>query len=181
MFQIVRTNTSGLREVLDLHELPIAGTMAHKLDGPSLYSELVKIGCPNISPTDGWQQLQFPTVATYSKRDAMRLRGGGRTRCAVIEDDDDDDLDAALDAALRGPSAFWLAAWDDQFAECWARRKILASKMERAQANGTHRHLHDRSKEILAEFDAELERLCRELVSAYNEPRTEHETYSRHN
>jgi hypothetical protein len=39
----------------DLHALPIAGTYAHKLTGPDLYHELVKIGCPGIAPTGGWQ------------------------------------------------------------------------------------------------------------------------------
>jgi hypothetical protein len=41
----------------DLHALPIAGTLAHKLTAPDLYAELVKLGVPNIIPQHGWQDL----------------------------------------------------------------------------------------------------------------------------
>jgi len=41
----------------DLHALPIAGTMAHKLGPGELYRELLEIGVPGIAPQLGLQDF----------------------------------------------------------------------------------------------------------------------------
>jgi hypothetical protein len=41
---------------INLYDLPIAGTWAHKLPGPDLYRELKKMGLA-VDPSMGWMQL----------------------------------------------------------------------------------------------------------------------------
>ena len=55
MLQINRFE-NGKWRYIDLHDLPIAGTWAHKLTGPDLFKELRKMGLP-VEPSHGWQQL----------------------------------------------------------------------------------------------------------------------------
>jgi hypothetical protein len=42
---------------IDLHDLPIGDTWAHKLPQPDLFRELKKLGVAGIEPSMGWQQL----------------------------------------------------------------------------------------------------------------------------
>jgi len=52
----VNTFKAGKWRYIDLHDLPLAGTWAHKLPGPDLYKELRKLKL-DVSPSMGWQQL----------------------------------------------------------------------------------------------------------------------------
>jgi hypothetical protein len=57
LFQITITKPGELPQRFDLHALPIAGTLAHKLSGRDLYKAMTDLGISGITPTDGWQQL----------------------------------------------------------------------------------------------------------------------------
>jgi hypothetical protein len=41
---------------INLYDLPINGTWAHKLPGPDLFKQLKKLGLP-VEPSFGWMQL----------------------------------------------------------------------------------------------------------------------------
>jgi hypothetical protein len=60
---------------LDLHALPVGGTFAHKLPGPDLYAELVKLGVPNIIPQMGWQDLAI-AYAKWRNDPSAAAEGG---------------------------------------------------------------------------------------------------------
>ena len=53
----INTFKSGKWRSIDLYDLPIAGTWAHKLPQPDLFRELKKLGVAGIEPSMGWQQL----------------------------------------------------------------------------------------------------------------------------
>jgi hypothetical protein len=57
MLQYTITRPGEAPQHLDLHSLPIAGTMAHKLTAPDLYAALVELNVPGIIPQHGWQDL----------------------------------------------------------------------------------------------------------------------------
>ena len=53
----VQTNRFGTSRRYDLHNLPIAGTMAHKLTGEDLLAAMMKLGIKNINTSMGHQDL----------------------------------------------------------------------------------------------------------------------------
>ena len=56
MLRIDTFRGNRLRSI-DLHDLPIAGTWAHKLPQPDLFKEMQSLGVAGIEPTMGWMQL----------------------------------------------------------------------------------------------------------------------------
>ena len=58
----VQTNRFGTSRRYDLHSLPIAGMMAHKLAGPDLFAELKKLGIKNINTSMGHQDLALASA-----------------------------------------------------------------------------------------------------------------------
>jgi len=52
----VNTFKAGKWRFIDLHDLPIGDTWAHKLPQPDLFRELKKLGLA-VEPSFGWQQL----------------------------------------------------------------------------------------------------------------------------
>lgn len=63
MALIIKTNKFGtkigkLREI-NLHELPIAGTFAHKLTGPDLCREMQKLGIAGLTPTGSHHEMSL--------------------------------------------------------------------------------------------------------------------------
>jgi hypothetical protein len=69
MFMVSITKFGQQPIAYDLHQLPIAGTMAHQLGGPDLYRELVELAVPGITPQMGWQDL---AIAYAKWRDEPR-------------------------------------------------------------------------------------------------------------
>jgi len=55
MLQII-THKGTRSRTIDLHDLPIGDTWAHKLPQPDLFKQLKKLGLP-VEPSYGWQQL----------------------------------------------------------------------------------------------------------------------------
>jgi hypothetical protein len=52
----INTFKNGQWRSIDLYDLPIGDTYAHKLPGPDLFKALKKLGLP-VDPSFGWQQL----------------------------------------------------------------------------------------------------------------------------
>jgi hypothetical protein len=57
----VHTNKlpSGKERWIDLHDIPFAGTKAHKLPQADLYRAMARAGIPGISPTHGHMDLSL--------------------------------------------------------------------------------------------------------------------------
>ena len=55
MLQVNKFQNGRWRNI-DLHDLPIGDTWAHKLPGPDLFKELRKLELP-VDRSMGWQQL----------------------------------------------------------------------------------------------------------------------------
>jgi len=54
----IHTNRyDGVNRRINLHDLRIAGTFAHKLPGPDLYKEMLKLKVPGLDVSMGWQEL----------------------------------------------------------------------------------------------------------------------------
>jgi hypothetical protein len=56
MLRIDTIKGSRVRSI-DLHDLPIGNTWAHKLTQADLFRELQKLGVPGIDRSQGWMQL----------------------------------------------------------------------------------------------------------------------------
>jgi hypothetical protein len=59
MLEIHTNKIDGKPRRVNLHDLPIAGTMAHVLSGRELYRELKKLGVPRIESWMGHQDLSL--------------------------------------------------------------------------------------------------------------------------
>jgi hypothetical protein len=55
--EITRYTMFGQRTPIDVHNLPINGTLAHKLESRDLYRALKKLGIDSISQNSGHQDM----------------------------------------------------------------------------------------------------------------------------